>query len=67
MQLFVYIIESLRPEDIRNRNNLVLGQVLSQSLNFLDINYEYIYVNSQSEFIKAITLNINICIRFSST
>ncbi|WP_392477001.1 hypothetical protein [Nostoc sp. C110] len=58
MQLFVYIIESLRPEDIRNRNNLALGQVLSQSLNFLDINYEYISVNSKSEFIKAITLNL---------
>jgi hypothetical protein len=58
MQLFVYIIESLRPEDIRNRNNLALGQVLAQSLNFLDINYEYFYVTSKSEFIKAITLNL---------
>jgi hypothetical protein len=58
MQLFVYIIESLRPEDIRNRNNLALGQVLAQSLNFLDINHEYFYVTSKSEFIKAITLNL---------
>jgi len=58
MQLFVYIIESLRPEDIRNRNNLALGQVLKQSLNFMDINSEYISVNTKSEFIKAITLNL---------
>ncbi|GAB1544219.1 hypothetical protein NUACC21_68950 [Scytonema sp. NUACC21] len=58
MQLFVYIIESLRTEDIRNRKNLALGQVLAQSLNFMDIPREYISVNTKSDFINAITLNL---------
>ncbi|MCC5604701.1 hypothetical protein [Nostoc favosum] len=58
MQLFVYIIESLRPEDIRNRKNLALGQVLAQSLDFMDIDCQYIYVNSKNEFVNAITSNL---------
>lgn len=58
MQLFVYIIESLRPEDIRNRKNLALGQVLAQSLDFMGIDCKYIYVNSKNEFVNAITSNL---------
>lgn len=51
MQLFVHIIELLRPEDIRNRKNLALGQVLAQSLDFMDIDCQYIYVNNKNEFV----------------
>lgn len=58
MQLFIYIIESLRPEDIRNRKNLALGLVLAQSLDFMDIDYQYIYISSKNEFVNAITSNL---------
>ncbi|OKH42916.1 hypothetical protein NIES2101_31890 [Calothrix sp. HK-06] len=56
MQPFVYIIESLRVEDIQN--NQVLGKVLTQSLDFFKIPHHYGFVNSVSGFIEALTSNL---------
>ncbi len=56
MQPFVYIIESLRTEDIEN--NRVEGRVLTQTLEFINIPHKYNFVYTKTEFIQALASNL---------